>query len=98
VAASSKSQGNAKRTLPVPTDNADGEMAPKVDVNRNFNLLTAFGSLPVSIHMEEYVFIACFPALMHFFNLRFPIKKDEVENMQKLVNAIQRSVTFCKKD
>ena len=70
----------------------------RVDINKNFNMVTAFGSFPISEHMDEYVFKAAFPSLTHYFFLRFPIKKEDQEKYQKLINAIQRATTFAKKD
>jgi len=45
-----------------------------VDINKNFNLMTAFGSLPIAILMEYYIFEVVFPGLKNFFDLRLSIK------------------------
>jgi hypothetical protein len=34
-----------------------------VDINKNFNMLTAFGSFQIVELMEYYVFEMCFPAI-----------------------------------
>ena len=34
-----------------------------VDINKNFNMLTAFGSFPLTTIMEKYIFDVCFPAI-----------------------------------
>ena len=60
----------------------------QVDINKNFNLLGAFGSLPIVAHMEEYVFNAVFIALRHYFLLRLPIKSQDKPSMHKLFAAI----------
>jgi hypothetical protein len=72
--------------------------AIQVDINKNFNMLTAFGSLPIVILMEKYIFDFVFPALTHFFNLRLPIKPTQKDFYKKLLIIIQKSVTFAKKD
>lgn len=45
-----------------------------VDINKNFNLMTAFGSFPIVILMEQYIFEVVFPAMQNFFDLRLSIK------------------------
>jgi len=55
-----------------------------VDINKNFNMLTAFGSFPIVQLMEKYIFDHVFPALIHFLNLRLPIKPNQKEFYKKL--------------
>jgi len=45
-----------------------------VDINKNFNMLTAFGSSPIVQLMEKYIFEVVFPAIQHYLELRLPIK------------------------
>lgn len=72
--------GGAKRlAVAAPTDEENEQMDIKVDINKNFNMQTAFGSFPISQHMDEYVFEAAFPSLTHFFPKRYPIKPEEKE-------------------
>jgi hypothetical protein len=69
-----------------------------VDINKNFNLLGAFGSVPIVVVMEQYIYEVVFPALSNFFELRLPIKgPKEREFYNKLLEVIMKSVSFCKK-
>lgn len=61
-------------------------------------MLTAFGSLPISILFEKYMFDVVFPAITHFFELKLPIKGSQKEFYNSLLSAIQKSVSYCKKD
>jgi len=45
-----------------------------VDINKNFNMQTAFGSFPIVQLMEKYIYDMVFPALTNFLDLRLPIK------------------------
>lgn len=45
-----------------------------VDINKNFNILTAFGSFPIVLLFEKYIFDVVYPAITHFFELKIPIK------------------------
>jgi len=72
-----------KGTTPVKRNNAvenDDDQDPneiKVDINNNFNMLTAFGSFPIVELMEHYVFDVCYPAIKNFFICNLPIKGDQ---------------------
>jgi hypothetical protein len=46
----------------------------EVDINKNFTMLTSFGSFEVLYLIERYIFEVVFQALTHYFNLRLPIK------------------------
>jgi hypothetical protein len=46
----------------------------EVDINKNFNMATAFGSFPIVQIMEKYIFEVVFPAFGSFFELRLPVK------------------------
>ena len=70
-----------------------------VDVNKNFNMNTAFGSFPLLTIMEKYIFEEVFPALGSFFDLRLPIKnKNQPDFYQKLLSIIQKTVSYARKD
>ena len=72
-----------KGTTPIKRNNAvenDDDQDPneiKVDINNNFNMLTAFGSFPIVELMEHYVFDVCYPAIKNFFICNLPIKGDQ---------------------
>jgi hypothetical protein len=73
-----------KTTANASIDNQKNALDVNVDINKNFNLSTAFGTLPLSVHMEAYVFNQVFVALRHFLDLRLPIKPEEGSKYQKL--------------
>ena len=50
-----------------------------VDINKNFNMLTAFGSIPIVNLMEKYIFEMCFPAISNYFSLRLIINPSDKE-------------------
>jgi hypothetical protein len=47
-----------------------------VDINKNFTMLTSFGSFPILYLIEKYVFEVMYKALENFFSLRLPIKEE----------------------
>ena len=49
----------------------------EVDINKNFTMLTSFGSFEVLYLIERYMFEVVFLALTHYFNLRLPIKPNQ---------------------
>jgi len=69
-----------------------------VDINKNFNMLTAFGSFPVVILMEYYVFETVFPGLKNFFELRLAIKPAQHDFFNKLFVVIQKVVNYASKE
>lgn len=65
--------------MPTMVEKADDDNLEEivVDINKNFNMLTAFGSFPIVLLMESYIFDVVYPAVMHFFELRLQIKPNE---------------------
>lgn len=47
----------------------------RVDINKNFTMLTSFGSFPILYLIERYIFEQVYVAVEHFFDLRLPIKQ-----------------------
>lgn len=70
----------------------------EVNINSNFNMLTAFGSFPIVQLMEKHIFEIMFPAIKHYFNLRLPIKQEQIQDYDKFFVMLQRAVSFAKKD
>lgn len=66
---------DGKPKIGVEQIDADDLEKVDVDINKNFNLMTAFGSFPIVILMEYYVFEIVFPALKNYFDLRLAIKQ-----------------------
>jgi len=67
----------------------DGDLEGiNVDINKNFNLLGAFGSVPIVVVMEQYIYEIVFVALSSFFILRLPIKPNQKEFYHKLLMII----------
>lgn len=60
----------------------------EVNINNNFNMLTAFGSFPIVTLMEKHLFEICFPAIKHFFNLRLPIKTEQIHYYDKFFSVL----------
>ena len=60
--------------------------------------MTAFGSFPIVVLMEKYIFECVFPAIRYYLNLRLPIKPSEKEFYFKFFALLQKSVTYAKKD
>jgi hypothetical protein len=54
-----------------PEEDLDGIY---VDINKNFTMLTSFGSFPILYLIERYIFENVYLALSHYFSLRLPIK------------------------
>ena len=44
-----------------------------VDVSKNFNFVTNFGTSKISLLMQEYIFEGILPALTSFISLRIPL-------------------------
>ena len=55
-----------------------------VDINRNFTMLTAFGSMEIVVIMEDYIFNTVYKALQSYFILRLPIKPSEKDFYKRL--------------
>ena len=85
-----------KRVTDINLDDGDLE-GIVVDINKNFNLLGAFGSIPIVVVMEQYIYETVFPALTNFFDLKLPIKPKEREFFNRFLEVIMKSVSFCKK-
>lgn len=90
--------GGAKRALAMNEEENDDLEKIQVDINKNFNMSTAFGSIPIVELMEAYIFETVFPAVANFFELRLQIKPKETEFFKKLFLIIQKSVSFAKKE
>ena len=69
-----------------------------VDINKNFNMLTAFGSIPIVILIEKYIFEICYPAISNYLGLRLLINPSDKEIYMNFFVLIQKSVSYCKKD
>jgi hypothetical protein len=65
-----------------------------VDINKNFTMLTSFGSFPVLYLIEKYVFEVMYVALENFFSLRLPIKEETKKDFKKLIGNIQKANNF----
>ena len=91
-----------KATTPIirnyPIENDQNVYNIKVDINKNFNMLTAFGSFPMVELMEHYVFDVCYPALKNFFICNMPIKGDQESFYKVLFQFIQKITSFAKKN
>lgn len=87
-----------KRVVNTEDNNEDDLDGLKVDINKNFNMLTSFGSEPIVICMERYVFEVLFPALQHYLELKIPIKDDKKPFFFSLFAMIQMIVSFASKD
>ena len=77
-----KSQGGGgKSNKRAIADKVEGENEDldgiNVDINKNFTMLTSFGSFPVLYLIEKYIYENVYLALTHYFNLRLPIKHDQ---------------------
>lgn len=55
-------------------NNTQVPYAVNVDVSKNFNFVTNFGSFKISTLMSEYVFEAVISCLNQFMSLRLPMK------------------------
>ena len=55
-----------------------------MDINRNFTMLTAFGSVEIVVIMEDYIFNTVYKALQSYFILRLPIKPTEKDFYKRL--------------
>ena len=60
----------------------------KVDINKNFTMLTSFGSFPILYLIERYVFESLYSALTQFFSLNLPIKSDFRQFFKKMIGNI----------
>jgi len=69
-----------------------------VDINKNFSMLTSFGSFPILYLIERYVFETVFSALTQFFNIKLPIKIEYRNFFKKLLQLIQKSTDFVQKE
>ena len=69
-----------------------------VDINKNFTMLTSFGSFPILYLIEKYVFEVMYKALDNFFNLILPIKEEMKKDFKKLIGNIQKANNFISKE
>jgi len=65
-----------------------------VDVNKNFEFITAFGKFKVSELMLKYVFEDIVPAMRLFLNLRISMKENDKKLVRKLLKLIFLSASF----
>ena len=70
----------------------------QVDINKNFTMLTSFGSFSILYLIERYIFDTLYQALAHYFNLNLPIKNDQHEFYKKLLSLILRATNFVMKE
>lgn len=70
----------------------------QVDINKNFTMLTSFGSFSILYLIERYIFDTLYQALSHYFNLNLPIKNDQHEFYKKLLSLILRATNFVVKE
>lgn len=70
----------------------------EVDINKNFNMQTAFGSFSIVYLMEYYIFEVVFPGMKNFFELRLAIKPVQRKFFQQLFTVVQKVVNFSKKE
>jgi len=68
-----------------------------VDVNSNFDIVTAFGIFPVSDLLNKYVFEALFPSMQSFLLLRLPMKDVEKRMIKKLLKLLIMSISYKSK-
>ena len=96
----SQKAGTAPPKRVIAMDDGDEEDLDgiEVDFNKNFNMLTAFGSQPIVLLMEKYIFDIVFPAIMHYLELKIPIKPDQKDFFLKFFSILQKIVSFCNKD
>jgi len=59
-----------------------------VDINKNFTMKTSFGSFPILYLIERYIFEMVYQALIHYFELRLPIKAEQIEFFKKFLILI----------
>ena len=65
-----------------------------VDVNKNFEFITAFGKFKVSELMLKYVFEDIVPAMYKFLELRIPMRENDKKLIRKLLKLIFLSASF----
>lgn len=65
-----------------------------IDVNKNFEFITAFGKFKVSELMLKYVFEDIVPAMRKFLDLRIPMKENDKKLIRKLLKLIFLSASF----
>ena len=65
-----------------------------VDVNKNFEFITAFGKFKVSELMLTYVFEDILPAMRIFLNIRLSMKEYEKKLVRKLLKLIFLSIAY----
>lgn len=68
-----------------------------VDVSKNFDFVTNFGTSKISTLMQEYIFEGVFPSLTAFISLRLHMSKQRTELMRKLLKLCFMCVNFKSK-
>jgi hypothetical protein len=96
-----KSQGgggktNNKRVIADKMGDGENEDLDgiNVDINKNFTMLTSFGSFPILYLIEKYIYENVYLALTHYFNLRLPIKQEQREFFARFMGQIQKATNF----
>ena len=97
-AAGKGTAATVKKNITVENEDEPDPNDIKVDINNNFNMLTAFGSFPIAEHMEHYVFEVCYPAIKNFFVCNLPIKGDQEPFYKNLFQTLQKITSFAKKN
>ena len=69
-----------------------------VDINKNFTMLTSFGSFSILYLIERYTYEIVYRALIHYFDLRLPIKTEQMEFFKKFFLTIQKTTNFLYKE
>ena len=68
-----------------------------VDVSKNFNFVTNFGTSAISSLMLEYVFEGIFSCLIQFITLRLPMSPKQSELLRRILKLCLMSATFKQK-
>lgn len=92
--------GNQKQgKRQIDLNNSDQDLdGIHVDINKNFTMLTSFGSFHVLYLIERYIFETVFTALTQFFSLRLPIKQEYKICFKKLISLIQKATNYVQKE
>ena len=68
-----------------------------VDVSKNFDFVTNFGTYKISTLMQEYIFEGVFVCLSQFLSLRIPMNGSQRELIRKLLKLCLMCVAFKSK-
>lgn len=84
----SNAKSKTKANAPPEEQEEDDLDGIHVDINKNFTMLTSFGSFPVLYLIEKYIYENVFVALKSYFNLRLSIKPEQEVFFQTFVQLI----------